>query len=88
MNKDVLMKHLLKTFSGIDNQSLDLGRILWALGTLVFFAMSIHSVWKGQAFDAISWGAGFSAVLAGGGAALWMKKDTEPQTKVEEKPKE
>ncbi len=71
-------QHVFRTFAGRDNITLDLGRILWALGTLVFFAMSIHSVWKGQPFDAVAWGTGFCAILGGGGAALWMKKDTEP----------
>lgn len=75
-----MKEHLLKIFSGKDNHTLDLGRILWAIGTFVFFALSIHSVWHGTTFDPIAWGTGFAAVLAAGGAALWMKKDTEPES--------
>ena len=71
--------HVFRVFSGKDNRTLDLGRILWAIGTLVYFALSIHSVWHGTVFDPIAWGTGFGAVLAAGGAALWMKKDTEPE---------
>lgn len=70
---------IYRTFTGIDNSTLDIGRILWAAGVLAFFAMSIHSSWHGQVFDPISWGTGFGAVMAAGGAALWMKRATEPQ---------
>ena len=71
--------HTFKIFAGKDNNTLDLGRILWAIGTIVYFALSIHSVWHGTTFDPVAWGTGFGAVLAAGGAALWMKKDTEPE---------
>ena len=72
-------KHVFATFTGKDNQTLDLGRILWALGVLVFFAMSIYSVWHGTPFNAIDWGTGFAAVLTAGGATLWLKRETEPK---------
>ena len=71
-------QHAFRIFAGRDNHTLDLGRILWAIGTLVYFVLSIHSVWHGTTFDPVAWGSGFAAVLAAGGAALWMKKDTEP----------
>ncbi len=72
--------HFFEVFTGKDNASLDMGRILWAMGVLVFFALSIHSVWHGNVFDPIAWGSGFGAILASGGAALWMKQSTEPGT--------
>jgi len=72
---------LIQTFTGKDNNTLDIGRILWALGVFVFFALSIHAVWRGQVFDAIAWGTGFGAVLAGGGVALKVKETTEPPPK-------
>jgi hypothetical protein len=72
--------HTFRIFSGKDNHTLDLGRIMWAVGTIIFFILSIHSVYKGAIFDPVAWGTGFGAVLAAGGAALWMKKDTEPES--------
>lgn len=78
MKKIPIPHHLVNLFTGKDNITLDLGRVLWAVGTLVFFALSIHSVWHGNTFDPVAWGTGFGAVLAAGGMALWMKKDTEP----------
>lgn len=73
-------RHIFRLFAGKDNHTLDLGRVLWALGTLVFFALSVHAIWHGTPFDPQSWGIGFSTVLAAGGLALWAKKDTEPES--------
>jgi hypothetical protein len=67
-------------FTGKDQHTVDIGRILWAVGILVYFALSIHSVWHGTVFDPVSWGTGFSAIMASGGAALWMKSSTEPES--------
>lgn len=68
-------------FSGKDNYALDIGRILWALGVLVFLCISIISVIFELSFDFIAWGAGFGTVLAAGGAALRLKETTEPNNK-------
>ena len=66
-------------FSGKDNKTVDLGRVLWAAGVVVYFALSIHAVWvKTWIFDPVAWGTGFGAILAAGGAALWAKSSTEP----------
>lgn len=72
-------------FSGKDNYSLDIGRILWAIGVMVFLVMSVISVFTDSKFDYISWGAGFAAVLAAGGAALKLKETTEPKNKLTDK---
>lgn len=68
-------------FSGKDNYALDIGRILWALGVVVFLVMTIVSVIFDLSFDYIAWGAGFGTVLAAGGAALRLKETTEPNNK-------
>lgn len=73
-----IKQHILNMFSGRDNTTLDLGRILWAKGALVFSGLSIWHVIHTGAFDYIAFGTGFAAVLAAGGAAIWAKKDTEP----------
>lgn len=71
--------HLFRALAGKDNHTLDMGRILWFLGAIVFFALSGFAIFKGQAFDPVAWGTGFGAVLAGGGAALGMKARSEPE---------
>lgn len=65
-------------FTGKDNATLDLGRILWAKGSVVFSGLSIYHVIHTQTFDYVAFGTGFAGILAAGGAALWAKKDTEP----------
>lgn len=70
-----LMRHL---FTGKDNATFDLGRLLWAKGSIAFTALSAYSVHKGNPFDPVAWGTGFGAMLAAGGAAIWAKRDTEP----------
>lgn len=58
----------------------DLGRVLWAVAVVVFLFLSVYSVVVAkQPFDAAVYGMGLGAVLGAGGAALWLKKDTEPK---------
>ena len=42
---------ILQTFTGKDNKTLDLGRILWAKGVMLFFGLSIYDIYLGAAFD-------------------------------------
>lgn len=71
--------HVLKTVikdsvTESDNLTYDLGRIIWGIGSLVFFAISLIAVWTHNwAFNPITWGTGFGAVLAGGGACIAIK---------------
>lgn len=73
--------HIFHVFAGRDNSTLDIGRILWAGGVIVFCILSFISLYRGQVFDPIAWGTGFAGVLAGGGAALGLKAKTEPDAK-------
>lgn len=65
-------------FTGRDNTTYDLGRVLWAKGGLAYILMTAYALSKGQQFDPVAWGAGFGAVMAGGGGAIWAKRSTEP----------
>lgn len=69
-------------FTEADNDTWDLGRIMWALGVVMFFGLSVmaYGVFR-QAFDPITFGTGFAAVLGAGGGMIWMK------SKEQEKPK-
>jgi len=69
------LKHM---FTGVDNATWDIGRILWAKISVVYCAISgYHAVAHGV-FDAQNWAIGASAILAGGGGALSLKAKTEP----------
>jgi len=71
MNK--FIKDLLTEING---EKFDVARVLWILGVLVYIGLSIAAVIiKGQLWDPVNYGIGFGAVLAGGGAALALKKD-------------
>lgn len=73
-------RQLKRAFSGKDNQSTDIGRVIWALGALVFFGLSIYAVAHGAVFDAIAYGTAFGAIMAGGGLGIGMKARAEPES--------
>jgi hypothetical protein len=69
-----------KLFSGKDNRTPDLGRVLWALSLVSFISLTFYSLTTGHyTFDPVTWGAGCAALLASGGAGLAMKAGTEPE---------
>jgi hypothetical protein len=73
-----MYKFLNDIFTGKNNSTFDLGRILWAMGVLVFLVLSVIDVLNGHRFDPISYGAGLGAVMALGAGALALKSKTEP----------
>jgi hypothetical protein len=65
-------------FTGKDNQTYDIGRILWGLSVIVFLALSSFSCIKSSTWNPVDFGIGLGSVLAAGGVALGLKKSTEP----------
>lgn len=65
-------------FTGKDNKTWDLGRVMWAKGTMVYFAMTLYSLYKFIPIDPLNWATGFAAILAAGGAAIMLKRNDEP----------
>ena len=57
-----------------DDDQYDIGFVLWMLGTVMFLALSGVNWHK---FDPQTFGIGFGAVLAAGGAMSWMRRDRE-----------
>ena len=70
-----MLKHL---FSGIDNATVDIGRVSWAASFLAVVAAAGANWWHGAVIDMQALAVALSAVAAAHGAALWAKKDTEP----------
>lgn len=70
-----------KSFTGADNKSLDIGRILWAQGIYLYFVLSLWSLYNGHLFTPMDWASGFGIALAAGGAALGLKAHAEPRPK-------
>lgn len=75
------MKKILNDLlTGLDGQTHDVGRYLWIISVLAGLAYAgIDLIVLKNHFDIVAYGAGCAALLAGGGAALWAKKDTEPK---------
>ena len=78
-----MMRHIKKflrdLFTGRDNKTWDLGRIMWAQGFVVYCAISVYSLYQGLAIDPMNWASGLGLILAGGGAALKLKQSSEPK---------
>lgn len=73
------MNALFKSFTGMDNETLDIGRILIALSVLdAIFLVTFQVTYKGMVFDIQQFGSGMGLLLAGGGGMLFLKRNTEP----------
>lgn len=74
------MNVIKQMLTGIDGETHDFMRWLGMGGGLTAFCLQIYVVVvKGQPFDMQSFGIGCGALFASVGAALGMKKDTEPK---------
>jgi hypothetical protein len=67
-----------KMFMGKDNQTYDIGRILWFMGGVTFLVLQIYSVLISGVFDSSTFGTSLGAILIGGGAGIAVKHHTEP----------
>lgn len=75
-----MSKFLLQVFSGKDNQTPEIARILWFLGVLVYFGLAISAEMKGQPWNPVEFATGLGIVLVGGGVGVAVKAKTEPGT--------
>lgn len=66
-------------FTGKDNKSLDVGRVIWLLSIVSFIVFAFIGLYQDKATDYIAYGTGLSTLLAAGGAALGLKSKTEPE---------
>ena len=70
---------LLHLFTGADNQTVDLGRVSWAVSLAAVIAAGIHTAWAQGHVDLVAFGTAIAAVVAAHGAALGFKANTEPK---------
>lgn len=70
---------LILLFTGKDNQTPDIGRILWAFGMLVFLGMTIAAFIHGEPWKPSDTALGIGTILGGGGVGLGAKGHTEPE---------
>lgn len=72
-------KFLKDCLTGLDNETYDVARILWACGVIVYLGLAISDVCVTHRFPYAEFGTGFGIVLGSGGFAVWLKRDTEPK---------
>ena len=66
-------------FTSKDGRSFDIARVLWALSIIWFLGLATYSVVVNKAlFDALAYGTGGAALLAGGGIGVGAKRKDEP----------
>jgi hypothetical protein len=78
---DLVKKIIKDWFTGPDGVSYDVGRALWFVGILTFLGCTVYALFMGQKWDAIAYGTGLGGLLAGGGAAIGFKANSEPKEK-------
>ena len=69
---------LKQLLTGKDNQTYDIGRVTWLLGTITVIALASFEVSTSQV-GLRELAEALGIVSAAGGASTMMKKDTEPQ---------
>ena len=70
--------HILNLFTGRDNQTLDLGRISWAVSTLALLCLAGWHEFQGTRVGLTELGTALGAVVVTHGVALGLKGKTEP----------
>lgn len=74
-----LVSQVLKHIStGKDGESYDIGRIMWIVGVIAYIGLSGFQVFKTGTFNYVEWGTGFGILNTGSGAAIMLKRTTEP----------
>jgi hypothetical protein len=66
-------------FTGADNQTVDVGRVSWAVSLAAVITAGIHTAWVQGHVDLVAFGTAIAAVVAAHGAALGFKANTEPK---------
>lgn len=74
-----MLDFLKHCFTGADNETFDIGRVLWALAFIIGVSLHVYMTLTGKPYDLQSYGLGIGALLVGGGAALKLKDTTEPK---------
>jgi hypothetical protein len=73
------MNWLRQLVTGVDGKTHDLGRWSWAGSFLAVVAAAAGNWWHGLAIDLVALGTALGAVAGAHGAALFLKRDTEPK---------
>jgi hypothetical protein len=73
------MEILKQLFTGKDNATLDLGRILWAQVLETYILVALILAFKVQSFSLVDFATGAGLLLTAGGIGVAVKAHTEPE---------
>lgn len=76
-----MCRFLRTMFTGQDNQSYDIARVLWGVSTLAMIFFEGWAIARGQTFEAGTFSVALTGIAIGHGASLKLKGDTEPEVK-------
>lgn len=78
-DKPYTTKRVLRhAFTGKDNSTIDVGRLMWGIGAISFIVLSIIMVIKTGTFNPLEWGSGFAVINGGSAAGVKLKESAEP----------
>jgi hypothetical protein len=69
------LKHMI---TGIDNQTIDVARVLLIVGVLSFLSFTGYEVYKSGHFNMTDFALSYGGLLATGAAGVKIKESTEP----------
>ena len=72
------MKFLNDIITGVDNKSVDLGRVSWILCVLAIIALQCVYTYLTKNFDVLNFGTALAATSGAHGGAIALKAGTEP----------
>jgi hypothetical protein len=77
-----MKQFLTHLFSGKDNQTVDLGRVMWAGLVVSYVGATFVAVFQdNKNIDYALWAVGAGTLLAAGAGGLALKHKTEPEDK-------
>lgn len=76
MTFETIIKHL---FTGKDNETVDIGRVSWAICLFAVIGFAITEIVKVEKFNLMEFAQSIAAVVGVHSAGIWAKRDTEPE---------
>jgi hypothetical protein len=74
----LIKKVIHDCLTGVDGVTYDPARVYGGMAVNVFLLNSMYAIYRGQPWGAVDFGTGFGLLMAGFGAAVAMKSQTEP----------
>lgn len=74
----MIFEYLKHMITGVDNQTVDVARVLWIVGVVTFLGFTGYEIYKSGHFNMTDFSLAYSGLLAGGAAGVKIKESAEP----------